>query len=292
VTHSSYAVVTPARDEARNLNRLADALAAQTVRPSIWIIVDDGSTDGSSDVIRELRSSYSFVHSIRLGSDRAVARGGPVVRAFHEGLRLVEPRPEVVVKLDADVSFGDRYFERLLAAFEADDRLGIASGTCYEQDAWGSWRQRFGTGESVWGAARAYRRECLDDVLPLDENIGWDGIDALKANARGWRTRTIGDLPFFHHRVEGERDGDRRRQWASRGRSAHYMGYRPTYLVARSLYKAVRDPAALGLIAGYLAASAQRSARCSDPEVRYTLRREQRLRNLARRAREASGRNA
>ena len=125
------------------------------------------------------------------------------------------------------------YFERLLDAFARDPSLGIASGSAWELDD-GVWRQRFVTGGTVWGATRAYRWECLQEVLPLEERHGWDGIDQLKARARGWHTTTLTDLPFRHHRAEGLGDGSTWAHWAANGDTAYFMGYRPWYLLAHA----------------------------------------------------------
>jgi hypothetical protein len=193
----------------------------------------------------------------------------------------------VVVKLDADISFEPDHFRRLVSEFERDPALGIASGTAYEQDGHRAWRQRHGTGPGVWGAARGYRRGCLDAILPLEERMGWDTLDLISANVRGYATRVVGDLPFLHHRTEGERDRSRLFHWANQGRAAHYMGYRPSYLVARTLYRGVREPSAIGILYGYLEAALRRSSRCADTEVVEFVRREQSLSRLPRRIREA-----
>ena len=211
-----------------------------------------------------------------------------MVRAFKAGLAQLREPADVIVKLDADVSFGPRYFEALLRRFVDDPSLGIASGTCLEE--WeGAWRARHVTGDHVWGASRAYRVECLAEVSPLEERVGWDGIDAFKANAKGWRTATFPDLAFRHHRPEGRRHG-RWAGWIARGRSAHYMAYRPTFLALRALHHAPRDPFALAIVVGWLSAALQREPRCSDPQVRALLRQQQRLRELPARALEARGR--
>ena len=183
---------------------------------------------------------------------------------------------------------GADYFERLLEAFEQDPRLGIASGSAWERDN-GVWHQRFVTGGTVWGATRAYRWACLQDVLPLEERHGWDGIDQLKARARGWHTKTLLDLPFRHHRKEGREDGSRWAHWVVNGDTAYFMGYRPWYLVARTLHHLRRDPGALGLIYGYVSAAARRVPRLEDPGARVMLRRDQSLRKILLRRREALG---
>jgi glycosyltransferase involved in cell wall biosynthesis len=283
-----YAVVTPVRNEVMNLKRLARCLVAQAVMPAQWVVVDTGSTDGTLSTARSLATTQPWVTVVEAPEAGGAIRGGPIVRAFERGIETLGPGVDVVVKLDADVSVERDYFERLLAAFDEDPTLGIASGIALELER-GAWRPRFNTGTSVWGAARAYRRDCLAAVRPLEERMGWDGIDELKAQLRGWTTRTIPELPFRHHRPEGARDGSRWRAWSARGRAAHYMGYRAWYLVARALHHARSEWGALGMIWGYLAEAAARRPVCADAEVRSRLRSEQSLRNLRTRRREAVG---
>ena len=284
----AYAAVTPVRDELENLTRLAGALAAQTTLPRRWLIVDTGSSDGTLEAARKLAEEHAWIEAIADDDSGGALRGAPIVRAFARGAAHLEPLPEIVVKLDADVSVPPDHFERLLAAFAADPTLGIASGTAEELTG-GEWRARFNTGSSVWGAARAYRRECLADVTPLEERMGWDGIDEVKAHLHGWTTRTIRELPFRHHRLEGERDGSRWRAWAARGRAAHYMGYRSWYLALRSLHHARAERPAVAMLYGYAKAALFREPVCPDERVRSSLRREQSLRNIRSRRREAMG---
>ncbi len=123
-------------------------------------------------------------------------------------------------------------------------------------------------------------------VLPLEERFAWDGIDEIKANARGWTTKTFVDLPFRHHRPEGHRDGGSFRARAAQGRAAHYLGYRSWYLVLRAVRHIPRDPGAAGLVWGYGAAAVAREQRCADVAARAYLRRQQSLRQLPLRARE------
>jgi glycosyltransferase involved in cell wall biosynthesis len=285
----SYAVVTPVRNEAVNLRRLCAALAAQTVLPSAWVVVDTGSTDDTLQLVEDLAAEHGWIRPARLEGAADLARGGPIARAFELGYELVrDDAPDVVVKLDADTSFEAGYFERLLSEFSADATLGMASGTCHELER-GVWRERHVTGSTVWGASRCYRTGCLEDVLPLEQRMGWDGVDEFRANARGWRTATFKDLPFHHHRREGERDGARHRARLAQGRAARYIGYRFWYLLLRSLWHARREPAALAMIWGYLRAARAREPRLADPEATSYLRRQQSLRRLPRRAAEAVG---
>jgi biofilm PGA synthesis N-glycosyltransferase PgaC len=288
----TYAVITPARNEAEHLPRLAQSLSTQTVLPASWIIVDDGSTDSSPDVVRQLGREHQWMRFVRVGAPhtlrRGSARGAPIVRAFHAGITALASEPELVAKIDADVSMKSDYFERLIAAFAEDPTLGIASGSGFEFEG-GKWRQRFVTGVSVWGAARAYRSHCLQQILPLEERMGWDGIDVIKARVRGWKTKTLLDVPFYHHRVEADRETSRWRAWAVQGEASHYMGYRPSYVVLRTLYRMRRDPTAFATLWSFVSSAVRRAPTCPDPSVRACLRSMQRLRHLPTRRREVIG---
>ena len=287
-----YALVTPARDEEENLQRLAASLVAQTVRPIAWVVVDDGSTDETAEVVTQLAQEHDWISVISAPADGGQLVDGRLsgrdVAAFQAGLAALPETPDIVLKLDADVSLLPDFFDQLLAAFEADPKLGIAGGACFELEE-GAWRERWVTGDHVRGATRAYRWECLQDVQPLEPRLGWDGIDEVVAAVRGWRTRSIRTLPFFHHRRMGERDG-MRRAFHDQGSTAYYMGYRPTYLVARALFRMRVSPSAWAMVPGYTRAALRREPVVADAAARKYIRDRQRLRELPRRASEALGR--
>jgi biofilm PGA synthesis N-glycosyltransferase PgaC len=284
----TYAIITPARNEADMLGQLAAALRPQTRLPVRWVIVENGSSDQTVAVAERIVAESDWARLVVLAEAGERERGAPIVRALHAGLDALDVEPDVVVNVDADVTMEPDYFKRLLEAFARDPALGIASGSAWEPSN-GAWRQRFVTGGTVWGATRAYRWACLQDVLPLEARHGWDGIDQLKARARGWKTRTFTDLPFRHHRTEGLHDGSTWAHWLANGDTAYFMGYRPSYLLARTLHRMRRDPAAFGLVYGYLAAAVRRSPRLEDQEARAVLRGDQSLRRILRRRREALG---
>jgi biofilm PGA synthesis N-glycosyltransferase PgaC len=287
----SYAVVTPARDEVANLPRLAACLAAQTVRARTWNIIDNGSSDGTLELGRRLAAEHDWVSVLSLPGSSSADRGGPVVRALNAGIAALSQPPEIVVNVDADISMEPDYFERLLAKFDDDPSLGIASGSAFELRR-GAWEQRYVTGSTVWGASRAYRWECLQEILPFEERVAWDGVDEFKANARGWRTMAFEELPFRHHRREGERDGSPWRARRNQGHAAYYLGYRPWYLVLRALWHTRREPAALGMMFGYAVAAWRREPRNSDAQARAYLRGQQSVRKLPLRLLEAAGRRS
>jgi poly-beta-1,6-N-acetyl-D-glucosamine synthase len=123
----TYSIITPARDEAENLRRLAESLVAQVAKPTAWVIVDDGSADETLSLVASLAQEHPWIQVVS-GDGGALERGGPIVRAFNAGLAELEPIPDVVVKVDADISVEPDHFERLVSEFELNPRLGVASG--------------------------------------------------------------------------------------------------------------------------------------------------------------------
>jgi biofilm PGA synthesis N-glycosyltransferase PgaC len=285
----TYALVTPVRDEAQALPRLANSVFEQSVLPEKWIIVDTGSTDETPRLVRRLAEKAAWILPTSIDK-LPLARGGPIVRAFSRGLELVVPATDIIVKLDADITVPPTFFESIRNRFAFIEDLGIASGSLYEWDH-GAWRrQKGGTDNFLRGACRAYRWQCLSEILPLEERIGWDGLDLVKARIRGWKIEQFEDLPFRHHRRLGQRDRSRLESWYAVGEAAHYMGYRPYYAVLRSLFQARRDVRATALIAGFVIASLCRRQRHADPRVLSYVRSKQRLGSLPRRGAEALGR--
>lgn len=281
-----YAVVTPARNEAENIERLAAALAAQSHPPATWIVVDDGSTDATPALVGTFGVAHPWVRLVqreeREGDLEQGRREGRELEAFRQGWRMVAGTVDVVIKIDADIDFDAGYCAALVGHFADDRTLAIASGTCLERED-GSWVRRTKADGTVWGATRAYRDDCLPDVESLELRMGWDGLDEVRVRLRGLRTQTFIDLPFRHHRVEGGRERSALHQGAALGRASWYMGYRPSYLVLRAVFRARRQPTALAMVWGYAAAAVGRDGRCPDREVVSALRRDQRLRHVVRR---------
>ncbi len=255
-------------------------------------MVDDGSTDGTAELLAELAATHAWIVPVAAAAaeGRELAQGrreGRALEGFRSGVRALPQPVDVVIKVDADVDFDAGYCQELVERFAADRELGIASGTCYEQEG-GEWVRRTKSDTTVWGASRAYRWDCLPAVTRLEPRMGWDGLDELGVQLEGMRTETFVDLPFRHHRPEGGREHSALHHGEALGRASWYMGYRPSYLALRALYRARRQPAALAMLWGYLAAALTREPRCPDRRVVDALRERQRLRVALRRGAPAS----
>lgn len=281
----SYAIVTPARNEHDNLRKLADSVAAQTHLPEEWVIVDDGSDDFMEVVAAELARRYDWVVVTETGEDALdLAHGrrrGRDLLAFRRGLSVLSQPVDVFVKVDADTTFERDYFARLLGRFADQPDLGIAGGCCYELIR-GEWQRIKVSGSHPRGASRAYRWALLEDVFALEPEMGWDGVDEVMAELRGYRTVGFIDFGFRHHRKVGEREG-RLRAGSALGRQAWYMGYRPSYLALRSVYRSRENLASLAMIWGYAAAALSGAPQCPNSMVTRRVRDGQRLRRVVRR---------
>jgi UDP-N-acetylglucosamine transferase subunit ALG13/glycosyltransferase involved in cell wall biosynthesis len=288
VNGPSYAVVTAVRDDAGNLASLAQTLLSQTSRPTAWVIVDDDSQDATSNIARELADEWGWIKVETVRSGAARGRGSRIGELLSLGATLIPSPHPLVAIVDADVTFGPRYFENLIERFAANPRLGIASGAREERVA-GAWRLRYLTSVYVEAQCRVYRGACLGALLPFERHAGWDGVDVIRARVLGWQTEVFRDLRFRHHRPIGARDGSRLRAWSNEGRAAWAMRYRPSYLLLRSVYRSKEDVRAFAMLAGFVTGWLRRDPRSADPRVAMFLRSEQRLRHIRQRQRELSG---
>lgn len=272
----SYVVVTPARDEADYLPDLIESMLSQTAPFSRWVIVDDGSTDGTLEIARRLESADPRVSVLeRGGRERRVAGCGDM-EAYMAGLASLESTDDYdfVGKLDADLVPPDDYFERLFGEFAADDTLGIAGGHCYNRVGEKLVLDRV-PDTHVRGATKTYRQACFRELSPLDQVPGWDTVDEVKARSLGWKTRSFAEHGVIHQKPVTGGSGSVLRGRFVLGQMSHYLGYRPAYLALRVARNAAKPPYVLGaaaMAAGYTAAALSGRARIEDPAFRELLR--------------------
>jgi hypothetical protein len=279
-------VITPVRNEVAHLERTARSLAAQTRPPDSWVVVDDGSDDGTAELLRELEREIGFVTVVTAPAgppspDRLARAAAP--RAFGVGLRSAPLRDFThIAKLDGDVELPPEWYAELLEGMDTDSSLGIAGGDLVEPSG-GRWRVLPIPRHHVHGAVKLYSRSCFEAIGGVRECLGWDTIDETCARMRGFRTYSSPDLVARHHRPHASADG------ALRGRARHgtcaYIAHFPFWWVAlRSLKVAASRPygiSGVAFLAGYVRAAAKRTARVEEPGFRRQVRRELRARVAA-----------
>ena len=276
-----YVIVTPVRDEEEHLEATIASVLSQTMRPVEWVIVDDGSTDRTGEII-DLHAAQSpwirAVHRTNRGFRKA---GGGVMEAFYDGYNaLMCADWEFIVKLDGDLSFSPEYFEKCFEHFEERPSLGIGGGEIYHELG-GRLKVESHPKFHVRGATKIYRRACWEAIGGLWRASGWDTIDEVKANMLGWNTETFEDLRLIHHRLTGSADGLLRDR-VKYGLVCFTCGYHPLFVLARCLYRLVRKPYIIGSLAmlfGFLKGYFTHMPRVNDKSlIRYV--RTQQLRRL------------
>jgi glycosyltransferase involved in cell wall biosynthesis len=268
VSSPSYVVVSPVKDEERYVEHTLRSMAAQTVRPARWVIVDDGSTDRTLDIVRQWAEREPFIQPVRHPHSGPRQPGSAVIRAFRHGYALVADQPhDIVVKLDCDLSFEVDYFERLVGRFAADPTLGIASGVYLEKDRAGSWTRVSMPAYHACGASKVVRRECYDRIGGFVAAPGWDTVDEIRALAHGWSTGHFADLEIRHHKREGAGIGQLRTS-RMHGEIYYLTGGDPLFFVFKVLHRLAERPVglnAMALAAGYLSAAVARERRLVTP---------------------------
>jgi hypothetical protein len=208
-------IITPVRNEAEHIERVARGLAEQSHRPELWLVVDDGSDDGTPEILERLRTELDFMRVVatppgytKPSADRLAVAAAP--RAFNYGLQAIDPRERSLFthlgKLDGDVELFPDYFAAILAEFERDPRLGIAGGVVLERRD-GEWEEAPSAPEHVRGALKLYSQECFQAIGGVREQLGWDGVDEVTARMRGFETRSFSAARAYHHRHTGSADG-------------------------------------------------------------------------------------
>jgi glycosyltransferase involved in cell wall biosynthesis len=292
----SYVLITPARNEAALIENTIRSVIAQTVLPARWIIVSDGSTDGTDEIVQGYAKEHDWIELLRL-PERKARQFAAKAHAFNAGyahLSTPDSQPstswDLIGNLDADITFEPDYFSFLLSKFQLFPDLGVA-GTPFVEDHTRrdqhTYAHQFVQLEHVSGACQLFRRSCFTEIGGYQPVKGGaiDWIAVTTARMNGWKTRTFTDKVSFHHRQLGTGNHNPLMVRFQDGRKAYYVGGHPVWVFLRGLFQMREKPWIIGglfFTCGFLWAFLSRMERPVSPELMAFHRGEQmhRLRRL------------
>lgn len=279
----SYVLITPARNEAQFIECTILSMVRQAVKPVRWVIVSDGSTDGTDEIVKRYLPEHKWIELVRR-PERTERHFAGKVAAFDAGYaKVLGIEYDVIGNLDADVSFDPDYLAFLLSKFDENPRLGVA-GTPYREDN-ALHDERFKNPDHVSGACQLFRRECFEQIggyLPVRSG-GVDLIALLSAQAKGWQTKRFDEKVCLHHRNVGSGDhvGVYERL-LNRGKKDYLLGSHPAFELFRSILQMRHRPYVIGgllMLAGYFWAMIRFVER-SMPEELIAIRRTDQMQRL------------
>lgn len=268
-----YALISPCRNEARFIKTTLDSVISQSELPALWVIVDDGSTDETMDILTQYSAQYPWIKVVAKPDRGHRAVGPGVIEAFYVGLEaLCLSEFDFICKLDVDLDLPPRYFEILMDRMQADPRLGSASGKPYYRSTTGAWVSEKCGDEMSVGMTKFYRTSCFQDIGGFVREVMWDGIDCHKARQRGWVVRSWDepDLQFHHLRPMGASDNNILTGRARHGFGQYFMRSDPLYFSATAVFRMTRPPYVIGGLAmlyGYARAWWSGARQLDDPEL-------------------------
>ncbi|MCC5863335.1 MAG: glycosyltransferase family 2 protein [Gammaproteobacteria bacterium] len=281
VRDARYVLISPCRNEAQYMRETLESVLAQRLRPACWVIVDDGSTDDTPQILADYAANHDWIRIITR-KDRGHRAVGPgVIDAFYEGYGAIDPGEfEFMCKLDLDLRLPPRYFELLVQRMRENPRIATCSGKAYVDRDGELVAERHGD-ETSLGMTKFYRVSCFEAIGGFVREVMWDGIDCHRCRMHGWIACSWDEpeLRFVHLRPMGS---SQQSIWVGRmrhGYGQYFMGTGLAFMLASAAYRLAEPPVVLGSIAmfwGWLKSALQRKPRYDDPEFRRFLRRYQR----------------
>jgi biofilm PGA synthesis N-glycosyltransferase PgaC len=279
MTPSVYVLITPARNEAKFIELTIKSVVAQTVRPLKWVVVSDGSTDGTDELVSKYAAVYPWIELVRMPERRERHFAGKV-QAFMAGLDKMKGLEYAILgSLDGDISFEHDYFSFLLQKLDQDPTLGLV-GTPFKESSNQIYDYRFVSIEHVSGACQMFRRECFEEIggyLPLKAGC-IDHIAVISARMKGWKTRTFPDKVCLHHRGMGTAQHSVLGARFRNGAKDYAIGNHPVWELFRTLHQMTKRPFFIGglaLMCGYIWALIRQIQRPVSRELVKFYRREQ-----------------
>jgi glycosyltransferase involved in cell wall biosynthesis len=275
--HYTYVLITPARNEAKFIELTIKSVVGQTIRPVKWVIVSDGSTDGTDDIVSKYAAEHRWIELVRMPERRERHFAGKV-HAFNAGYaRMKDLQYDMIGNLDGDISFDEDYFSFLLSKLAENTALGLV-GTPFKGRS--TYDYRFVSIEHVSGQCQLFRRECFEEIggyVPV-KNGGVDVIAVITARMKGWKTRTFTDKAYLHHREFWSAEHSALMARFRDGAKDYALGGHPVWELFRTAYQMTKVPFVAGglmLLAGYVWEMVRRVERPVSAELVEFRRREQ-----------------
>ena len=282
MTEQAYVLITPARNEEAYIENTIKAVIRQTALPKKWVIVSDGSTDHTDEIISKYAEKYEYIKVVRVANGTRKDFSSKV-NAFNSGYEHIRSSAySFIGNLDADVTFDSYYYENILKNFCENLKLGIAGGEILELRN-GIFKSRIFNTKSVAGAVQLFRRECFEDIGGYSP-IKMGGIDAvaeISARMKGWEVRTFTDLKVYHHRCIGVTKGSIFFGKFRYGVRDNLIGNHPLFVIGKYIDRFREKPYVIGgmiMMGGFLSSWAGRHKRPVQNELVKYLRHEQMLR--------------
>lgn len=274
---AKYVLISPVRDEEQYIVKTLESVIGQTIRPVQWIIVNDGSRDGTGKIVDEYATRYPWITVVhRADRGRRVAGSG-VMEAFYDGYERVQSQDwSFIGKLDGDVGLEADYFETCFQRFADDVKLGICGGVMHCEEN-GQLKLDKHPLNHVRGAIKLYRRGCWLDIGGLIKSPGWDTVDELHANMMGWHTKSFLDVRVIHYRPNGAAAGAWRDN-VKNGRADYVSGYHPLFMMVKCCKRVFQKPYVAKSIAhayGYLSGYAGGMPRIGNKHLIHYIRTQQ-----------------
>lgn len=279
---SNYALITAARNEGYFIDRTIRSVLAQSVLPIRWVIVSDGSTDATDEIVKSYSQRYSFIALLRMedGNSRNFASQA---YALNRAASEVWPCSfEYIGCLDADISLEPDYYRNILDIFSQNPKLGVAGGFIYEKGEKGFTSRGLNSQRSVAGAIQMFRRECfakIEAFTPIPHG-GLDDVAVLKAKMFGFHVSSFPQLKVYHHRRTGADSGYIAGSFKA-GLMDYEMGYHPIYELfcsARRVRYGIPLLCSLVRYVGFASSYLVRRDRMVSEEIMAYSRREQKKR--------------
>lgn len=273
---NKYIIITPCKNEEENLPVLIKSIIKQSITPKLWVIIDDGSNDRTPEIIKETKSEYKWIQSICLnGSSRdltfhvssVIKTGLDFAQTFCREHNITY---DCIMFIDSDMYMQDSdFFKKLLAEFEKDEYLGIASGTIQYRDVFLKLHDAKSRSDTISGGEMMCRRKCIEEIGGVPISHAWESVMRVKAILKEWKIKRFNEIKIIHTRETGSAEGLKKGYYL-KGTSEYYLDLNPFIVAAKGLKYCLKRPYYLGCIYlfGYFSSCIKRKDKTNDPEIR------------------------